>query len=105
MVDFCEKCGALIMGTAGEDITCSSCGHENRATSSINLSQEVEKKRELEVLGDEAEAEVNPLTSAECERCGHDKAYFWTKQMRAGDEPETQFYKCEKCGHQWRDYM
>ena len=105
MVDFCEKCGALIMGKAGEDITCSSCGHVNKATTDMNLSQKVEKKKELEILGDESETEVYPLADAQCERCGHDKAYFWSKQMRAGDEPETQFYKCEKCGHQWRDYM
>lgn len=105
MVDFCEKCGALIMGKAGEDITCSSCKHVNQATTSVDLSQKVEKKKEFEVLGDESKAEVHPLTDTQCPKCGHNKAYFWTKQMRAGDEPETQFYKCEKCSHQWRDYM
>lgn len=105
MVDFCDKCGALIMGKAGEDIRCSSCGHINKATTSVDLSKKVEKKKDFEVLGEESKAEVNPLTNMECPRCGHDKAYFWTKQMRAGDEPETQFYKCENCSHQWRDYM
>mgnify|MGYP006309565357 CR=1 FL=1 len=105
MVDFCEKCGALIMGKAGEDITCSSCGFINKATISVELSQKVQRKKEFEVLGEEAKTEVNPLTDTKCPKCEHNKAYFWTKQMRAGDEPETQFYKCEKCNHQWRDYM
>ena len=105
MVDFCEKCGALIMGTQGEDIECSSCGFVNKATTSVSLSQNVEKHKELEVVEDESEVEIHPLAEVECERCSHPRAYFWSKQMRAGDEPETQFYKCEKCGHQWRDYM
>ena len=105
MVDFCSKCGALIMGRAGEDIICASCGHKEKATSDATLSQKVEKKKQIEVLGDEAETEVYPLSDATCPKCGHDKAYFWTKQMRAGDEPETQFFKCEQCSHQWRDYM
>ncbi|MEK6946569.1 MAG: transcription factor S, partial [Nanoarchaeota archaeon] len=34
----------------------------------------------------------------------HKTAYFWLVQTRAGDEPETKFLKCEKCGHTWRDY-
>ena len=105
MVDFCSKCGALIIGKAGEDVKCPSCGHINKAKSDVSLSQKVERKQDLEVIEDSAEAEVYPLTDTKCPKCGHGKAYFWSKQMRAGDEPETQFYKCEKCGHQWRDYM
>lgn len=105
MVDFCSKCNALIMGKAGEEIKCASCGHIEKAQSDMTLSQKVEKKKKLEVMGDSAEAEVYPLSDVECPKCGHPKSYFWSKQMRAGDEPETQFYKCEKCSHQWRDYM
>ena len=41
---------------------------------------------------------------AECPKCGHRTAYFWLVQTRAGDEPETKFLRCEKCGHTWRDY-
>ena len=105
MVDFCSKCGALIMGKPGEDVKCSSCGHIEKAKSDISLSQTVEKKKDLEVMGDSAKSEVYPLSDVQCPKCGHPKSYFWSKQMRAGDEPETQFYKCEKCGHQWRSYM
>ena len=32
------------------------------------------------------------------------KSYFWMMQTRGSDEPETKFYKCEKCKHVWRDY-
>lgn len=30
--------------------------------------------------------------------CGHHKAYMYSSQMRAGDEGETTFFECEKCG-------
>ena len=50
------------------------------------------------------EIETNPLTEAECPKCHNKKARYWTQQTRAGDEPETKFYKCEKCKHVWRDY-
>ena len=36
--------------------------------------------------------------------CGLGKARFWLVQTRASDEPETKFFKCEKCKHTWRDY-
>ncbi|GAG32325.1 unnamed protein product [marine sediment metagenome] len=45
-----------------------------------------------------------PLADEECPKCGCPKAYYWTVQTRAGDEPETRFYKCKKCGHVWREY-
>ena len=61
-------------------------------------------KKEIEILSSDAGDEVNPLIETECPECRHGKAYYWSKQMRSGDEPETLFYKCEKCKHQWRDY-
>ena len=45
-----------------------------------------------------------PLTDEECPKCKHGKAYYWLVQTRAGDEPETRFFRCEKCKHTWRDY-
>lgn len=105
MVEFCSKCGAIIMGKKGEEVKCPSCGEAQKAKDSIKLSEKVVKKEEKEVVStDDKSSEIHPLTDAECAKCGHGRAYFWTKQMRAGDEPETQFFKCESCGHQWRDY-
>ena len=39
-----------------------------------------------------------------CKKCNNTKCYFWTVQTRAGDEAETKFFKCTKCGHTWREY-
>lgn len=104
MVDFCEKCGAIIMGKKGENVECSSCGAKNKAKSTIKLSEKVEHKEEIEVIDTNKTAEIHPTTEIECPQCGNHEAHYWTKQTRSGDEPETQFFKCVECAHQWRDY-
>jgi DNA-directed RNA polymerase subunit M len=46
-----------------------------------------------------------PKVKEDCPDCGHDTAFFWTKQTRASDEPETKFYRCVKCKKTWREYQ
>lgn len=104
MVDFCSNCGAIIIGKKGEEITCPSCGHVNKAKTTVKLSEKVKAKEELEIIDTNQAAEIHPTTNVDCPQCGHTEAYYWTKQTRAGDEPETQFFKCVECAHQWRDY-
>lgn len=105
MVDFCDKCGAIVVGKKGEDVKCVACGYIQKATKSVSLSEKIDKKEEREILDSSDDtAEIHPTTSEECPECKHDEAYYWTKQTRAGDEPETQFFKCVNCKHQWRDY-
>jgi len=104
MVDFCEKCGAIIMGKKGESVKCPSCGNETQSKSEVKLSEKIEVKNEKEIISSDIGDDINPTTSVECPKCGHMEAYYWTKQTRAGDEPETQFFKCLDCSHQWRDY-
>lgn len=104
MVDFCEKCGAIVIGKKGEDVKCNSCGNATKAKSTISLSEKIEKKEEKEIINADRTAEIHPTTNVECPQCGFHEAYYWTKQTRAGDEPETQFFKCVECAHQWRDY-
>ncbi len=104
MVEFCSNCDAIIIGKKGEDVKCPACGEVQVARDSVILSEKIKKTDDLEVIETDETAKIHPLSSVICPKCGHDRAYFWTKQMRAGDEPETQFFKCEKCSKQWRDY-
>ena len=104
MVEFCKDCGAIIMGKKGESVECPSCGASQKAKSDIKLSSKVEKKEEMEVIDTGSADEIHPTTTVECPECANMEAYYWTKQTRAGDEPETQFFKCTACQHQWRDY-
>ena len=105
MVDFCSNCGAIIMGKKGEAVACPSCGESQKAKASIKLSEKVTKVEEKEIVdSDDSAAEIHPLIKAECSKCKHEEAYFWTKQTRSGDEAETSFYKCVKCRNTWRLY-
>lgn len=101
---FCPKCGSILkFKKSGKSIVqyCS-CGYKSKDVQKSKLSEKVDKNNEVAVV--EEDFETDPITEAECKKCGHRKAYFWTVQTRASDEPETKFLKCEKCKHIWRDY-
>ena len=102
---FCPKCGSILMPKTKNNkrvIECS-CGYKEKDLSNFKkITEVVKEKRGIEVV--DKEIEILPITDEECPKCNHEKAYYWTIQTRAGDEPETKFLKCEKCKHVWRDY-
>lgn len=104
---FCPKCGSLLMPKKEKNLTVLTCkcGYTNKKSESFQGIKETVKNNNtrLEIVGNEEEKTL-PLTDGECSKCGHKKAYYWTVQTRASDEPETKFLKCEKCSHTWRDY-
>ena len=104
MVDFCDKCGSIIVGEKGKISKCNTCGFEKEINFEIKSSQKIENKKKMEVIGETSN--IHPETSVECKNknCDSKKAYYFTKQTRSSDEPETQFFECIKCSHKWRDY-
>ena len=102
---FCQKCGSILMPKTKNNkrvIECS-CGYKEKDFSKLKkITEVVKEEKGVEVV--EKEIEILPITDEECPKCKHEKAYFWTIQTRAGDEPETKFLKCEKCKYIWRDY-
>ncbi|MBD3248826.1 transcription factor S [Candidatus Woesearchaeota archaeon] len=105
-MQFCPKCGGMMMPKKKDNktiIACPKCGYESKDAESVKITEKKDKEPELEIV-EEGKEETYPLIDAECPRCRHNKAYFWTIQTRASDEPETKFFKCEKCKHTWRDY-
>jgi len=101
---FCPKCGSVLFpkNEKGKKVFKCSCGYSDKKMEAPKLTEKVTNEDEIPVV--DTEVETLPLTEAECPKCGHDKAYFWTMQTRASDEPETKFFKCEKCKNIWRDY-
>lgn len=101
---FCPKCGSLLIpkNDGGKRILACKCGFSTHDTKEAKLKEVLEEKKNIEVI--EKEHEPHPLTPANCPKCKHKMAYYWTVQTRAADEPETKFLKCEKCEHVWRDY-
>ena len=105
MTMFCPKCGSLLKPKTEKKkkVLACSCGYATKDLEAVEIKEKIAKeKKEIDVV--EEEDTALPETDAKCPECGNEKAYYWTQQMRAGDEPETKFLKCTKCKHVWRDY-
>ena len=103
---FCEKCGSILLPKkeGQKKVLVCSCGFKTTDVSGSKIKETVRKKeKDVEVIEKE-DYETLPTMKIRCEKCGHDTAYYWTVQTRAGDEPETKFMKCVKCLTTWRDY-
>ncbi|GIU69612.1 MAG: transcription factor S [Candidatus Woesearchaeota archaeon] len=100
---FCPKCGSMLRPKLYRDkkVMACSCGYIENKDSKLILSEKKKEDIKLDVI--EQETSAYPITDAECPKCKNNKAYSWSQQMRAGDEPETHFFKCTKCEHTWRD--
>src|SRR5579872_1022504 len=108
---FCPKCGTRLKFKSQKPhpmLVCDKCGHTERAQatsapSSTDIPEEAGS--EIKILGEkEDKIKTMPTTNVECPKCGHNTAFWWFLQTRSGDEPPTQFFRCEKCAHTWRQY-
>ena len=100
---FCPKCGSILKPKMIRDkkVMSCSCGYTDNKLGAVTLTET--KKDEIRMDVVETEASVNPIVNEDCPKCKNNKAYTWFQQMRAGDEPETHFFKCTKCSHTWRE--
>ena len=104
---FCPKCKSLMLPKkhGGKVVmTCTSCNATDEKAETVVLKEKSRKERKIKVIDTKTELNL-PLTNEICSKCGHKKAYYWLVQTRAADEPETQFFRCCKCGHTWRKYL
>ena len=104
MTMFCPKCGSLLKPKTEKKkkVLACSCGYSTKELGLAEIKEKVKQDdKEISVV-DENET-ILPEIEEKCPKCGNEKAYYWTQQMRAGDEPETKFLKCTKCRHTWRD--
>ena len=100
-MNFCKKCGSLVLPKKG--ILKCSCGLVIKEEAKIVEESLKNKHKKIEIIDPEKDT-INPTVEANCPKCAHNKAEFWTLQTRSSDEPETRFFKCASCKHTWRDY-
>lgn len=104
---FCPKCGSILIPKKedGKKSLVCGCGYRTTDSKEGMIRESVRGKgKSIEVVHNNMELDTLPKINVECPKCKHNKAFYWLVQTRAGDEPETRFNKCEKCGHIWRDY-
>ncbi len=102
---FCSKCGSLLFPTQAIDgfVTCR-CGNKEPVQGGEKITIQ-KKKTDVEdcPVVDSIEGTM-PKTNVPCPKCGHNEAYWYLRQTRKSDEPETTFLTCCKCGNKWRQY-
>lgn len=103
---FCSKCGTVLVIDRGKQrLVCPKCGADEPLEGGIVYSKTGSKKDKIIVIGrKERNLRTTPQVKVECPKCGNNKAYWWMVQTRGMDESSTQFYRCTKCGHTWREY-
>ncbi len=112
MVDFCEKCGALLYPEkkkAKTILKCRNCGatqdtDKSEAYRVVSEIQQSIKDETIVINGNEKALNAMPTTANVCPKCNHPTAYYWQVQTRSADEAMTTFLRCQKCGHTSRDY-
>ena len=105
-IEFCKKCGSIMLPekkTKNTYLKCRKCGYEiKKNVKDMRITEEKSGKKGVVVI--EKDAALLPITDRECEKCHSQKAYYWLQQTRSADEPPTQFFRCVKCKHVWREY-
>lgn len=102
---FCPKCGSILRprDKGGKKVLYCNCGFTKNMNKEeiVPIKEAVVSAKKIEVVEN---IETHPKIKATCERCNNSVAYYWTRQTRGADEPETRFFKCTKCNHTWREY-
>ena len=102
---FCPKCEVrLKKNNSNSVLSCPKCGYSESNSKETKATKEEEAKSELNVLDENEGKEALPTIKMDCEKCGNNEAVWWMLQTRSADEPTTQFYRCTKCSHTWRNY-
>ncbi len=99
---FCPNCEVRLK-KSDSGLRCPKCDYTEGSTSTTKKVQE-EDVSEFNVLEESEGQETLPTIKIDCGKCGHDEAVWWMLQTRSADEPTTQFYRCIKCNHTWRNY-
>ncbi len=110
---FCPKCETRMKPKVDEGIIkCPKCGFsspekEEEKSMIIGGSAVFERpisESSLKVMETDNDQSGLPTTSIECPKCKNNSAFWWMLQTRSADEPTTQFFRCTKCSHTWRNY-
>jgi DNA-directed RNA polymerase subunit M len=116
-VEFCPKCGSRLVpkkpcvgDEAAVIIACSKCEYvkpETEKTVELKVGKVIHRKTQqsLTVITEEDQkVQTMPTIKVECPKCGNHLVYVWQVQTRGGDEASTQFMRCTKCSHTFREY-
>ena len=116
-MEFCPTCGSFLAPTkskVGDEIVvvfaCGKCGYTKQVPGKVarlRTRKVIQSKRKpsLTVISEEDQKMTTmPTIKVECPKCGNNLVFVWQVQTRGGDEASTQFMRCTKCSHTFREY-
>ena len=114
-MDFCPECGtrlALKREKIDESVSialnCPKCGYSQQIETEESTLQKNDANSTHEIITvigeEEAKLRTMPTIKIDCPKCGNSEACWWMVQTRSADESPTQFFRCTKCNHTWREY-
>jgi DNA-directed RNA polymerase subunit M len=114
-MEFCPECGSRLMlkkVQVGEDfevvLACSKCDYKKQGLGKVGpkVSERINNTKKSVTVISKEDQKMNtlPTLKVECPKCGNNLVYVWQVQTRGGDESSTQFMRCTKCGHTFREY-
>ncbi len=115
-MEFCPKCGSRLKLKKVKNakdfevvLACAKCEYKKQGIINIrpraNEIMKTENKKSVTVISKEDQKlSTLPTLKVECPKCENNLVYVWQVQTRGGDESSTQFMRCTKCGHTFREY-
>jgi DNA-directed RNA polymerase subunit M len=114
-MEFCPKCGTRLIpkrpkegAKGGAVLVCPKCGYKKKLAKRIEPIPKViehSPQKTIAVISKrEQKLRVLPTVRVECPKCQNNLAYAWQVQTRGSDESSTQFFRCTKCNHTFREY-
>jgi len=112
-MEFCPKCGCRLEPKKNKEavvLACSKCSYIKQAPSNrsqakvVRVIQPTSQPFMTIISEDEQKIKTMPTIRMKCEKCENNKVYVWQVQTRGGDEASTQFMRCTRCGHTFREY-
>jgi transcription factor S len=113
-MEFCPNCGSRLepKKTGGNSfiLCCAKCNFtkqpiDKKTEARTGAVIQPKPKQFMTVISEE-DQKIKTMQTIRmaCEKCGNMEVFVWQVQTRGGDEASTQFMRCTKCGHTFREY-
>jgi DNA-directed RNA polymerase subunit M len=116
-MEFCPVCGCFLTPSKSNVsdetvviLACAKCGYKKPTSENakpLRTGKVIHRrsKPSITVISEEDQKiQTMPTLKVECAKCGNSLVFVWQVQTRGGDEASTQFMRCTKCGHTFREY-
>ena len=115
-MEFCPTCGSFLAPSkskVGDKVVvvlaCGKCGYMKQSSAKkaqLTASVVQPKGKPVVTVISEEDQKIATMSTikVKCPKCENTLVYVWQVQTRGGDEASTQFMRCTKCSHTFREY-